>query len=443
MTARLSPLTDLDLTEALSPSAQLAPPAGLIARIEAEIDVTGQRGRSRLRMPAIMTPHYPDQRNVWVLAVLGLLLVLSLFAAAVVASRLLERVLPHANGPVDIAFRNGYIEVAPDGSSLVEHDLPGLDYAAASWSPRGDRIAFWGGRDHVAKLVFADAHGTVLDAIDVQARLGLPSTVAPAPGVLSWSADGQILVFDGSMRGSSRIFRYDVPTATLRDITPPNVIGAWPAVSPDGHLVALIPDDEVVAGRRPWIMTVDGTNAHPLGDVLPDGIIAGSGFGAPTWSNDGRQLLFEAQISAQRMLFVVDGDGANLRRIAAQFESPFNGFWSPDGGQILFENAVASLDHDFDAWIVDRDGSNPIRVIEDADPLGFSPDGSAILVSTPSCSGYRRRANLCEPAIWSIDRKTGIATPLVSRDQLNAVGPLDIHDVHDGLGWSAWRPVYR
>jgi Tol biopolymer transport system component len=441
MTTRMLPLTDAELAEALTPTSALIVPSGLTARIDAELELTDQRPASWLRMPRSLAPRYPDQRGPLAVAFVVLLIAVSLFAAALVASRLFAPSLPHGNGPIDISYRGGYIEVAPDGSSVVLRSFPGLQDALAAWSPTGDRIAFWGGMNRVYLLLIADADGHVLESVDVRERLGLASLAVPSGGDLSWSSDGRTVVFDAAIRGSSRIFRYDLTTDRLTDISPAGLAGGWAALSPDGLRVAFIPDDQVVAGRRPWIMTSEGMDARPLTDDLPDHIIAGSGFAPMSWSSDGRQLLFDAQLSGgQFRLFVINGDGTGLKRLVPDLPSPFSGIWSPDDRQILFGNYVgATEDHDFDAWVVDRDGSNAERMVVDADGLGFSPDGRSILVSSLSCASDLRRTDQCEPAILSIDRATGVSKQLVSKEALNALGPVDDRG---GLGWVSWRPVY-
>jgi Tol biopolymer transport system component len=443
MTTRALPVTDAELAAALTPTAVLSVPSGLVARIDAEIDLTDQRPTSWLRLPAILAPRYPDQRGAIGVALAVVLLSLMLLAAAVVASRLLSPSLPHGNGPADIFYRGGYIEVQPDGSPVVLRSFPGVEGGSAAWSPTGDRVAVWGGANRTFRLLIADAEWRVLTSVDVQARLGVATPVVPVSGFLSWSADGTIVVFDGSVRGLSHIYRYDVLTDRLADISPAGIAGAWPALSPDGRRVAFIPDDQVVAGRRPWIMMSDGTDAHPLVTELPDETIAGSGYTAMAWSHDGRQILFDAQRGGQFRLFVVNGDGTGLVRLAPELPSTFAGLWSPDDRQILFSNYVRPTENrDFDIWVVDRDGSQPERVMADADSLGFSPDGRSILVSTPSCDSDRRRTNQCDPAIWSIDRATGTHREVVSKETLDSLGDLDHRDDHGGLGWTTWRPVY-
>jgi hypothetical protein len=67
-------------------------------------------------------------------------------------------------------------------------------------------------------------------------------------------------------------------------------------------------------------MAADGSNVQPL----TDGSVAAD---TPSWSPDGRSILFTAADSGKADLFVVDPDGSNLRRVTDDPGSEYWGAW--------------------------------------------------------------------------------------------------------------------
>ena len=56
----------------------------------------------------------------------------------------------------------------------------------------------------------------------------------------------------------------------------------------------------------------------------------------PTWSPDGRRLVFVARV-ARSDLYVVDADGGNQRALTSGPGNSLSPRWSPDGKSIAFE----------------------------------------------------------------------------------------------------------
>lgn len=89
-------------------------------------------------------------------------------------------------------------------------------------------------------------------------------------------------------------------------------------------------------------------------------------------------------------LFLVNGDGSNLKRLTKNDLDETNPVWSPDGKKILFLTRKGyKLNYEFDLWVINADGSNitkidtDIRVYNSRMPK-WSPDSSKILYVTDS-----------------------------------------------------------
>lgn len=112
---------------------------------------------------------------------------------------------------------------------------------------------------------------------------------------------------------------------------------------------------------------------------------------APSWSPDGRRLVFWSHLAGTSRLTVVDVDGRNRRElpVATQPDGPHRVFppaWSPDGRWVLFESnrdappAAAQTD----LYVVRPDGGDLRRLTSDAvltAAPSWSRDGRSILYS--------------------------------------------------------------
>ncbi|HET7495272.1 MAG TPA: hypothetical protein VFJ80_07470 [Candidatus Limnocylindrales bacterium] len=431
MTLRV-PLQDAELTRALSVGQAVMAPTGVIASIAQEVRATPQQRHLVVRLPRPLAPTYPDQPNRWITLLAAAALIAALVVGVLIAGRLPDRTLPTGNGPVDLNFRGSILRLPADGSDPRLRPFPGLDWGSGAWSPDGATQAFWGIKDGTARLVLVSSDDVVQMTIDPARLLSLDTGLVPF-GV-AWSPDGRSLLFDGSVRGLTRMFRYDLADGRIRDLTPGTVYGGAPAWSVDG-LIAFTPTDQVAWGRTPWIMTADGQDAHPLGSPLPDGYFAG----AAVWSPDGSRLLFDTTQPGAR-LYTVARDGTLLTRIAPSVLAPSAASWSPDGRHLMFIDAVGLPNDVFDTYTAESDGSDVRLVMRDSQPLGFSPDGTGMIVASPACDAFMRQANQCDQGVIWVDATTGASHELISAGHLNGYGP---PDVHDGIGWSAWRAVRR
>lgn len=114
--------------------------------------------------------------------------------------------------------------------------------------------------------------------------------------------------------------------------------------------------------------------------------------GPAYWSPEGSKLLFDSWVKGGQpgigRLFITEVDigvgraiHTEMLPLPPQVRSVRWGAWSPDGGQIAFEEDRGGEERSL--WIVHSDGTNPQRLVDykgtSYDGLDFTPDGKSII----------------------------------------------------------------
>ncbi len=146
------------------------------------------------------------------------------------------------------------------------------------------------------------------------------------------------------------------------------------AALPDGSALLIVSVEPTPGGA-----TAEQLVLHPLDGGTPRRIGPRSArVRNPSWSLDGRWLVFEADTLSFRDLYRMDADGGSLRRLTDNPEGNFEPAVSPDGRWIAF---VSSRDRDAEVYIMRADGTEVRRLTafhrDDWDPR-WSPDGGSI-----------------------------------------------------------------
>jgi Tol biopolymer transport system component len=233
------------------------------------------------------------------------------------------------------------------------------EFLSPKWSPDG-------------KLVVFHRH-TNRPALSVRERF------SPVPEVRllrldgafpSFSPTGDSLSFTDNFRS---IERMKIDGSERREIYRESSAFA-PAWSPRGDLIAFT-RGRVFAGRNTdneiYVTSPNGSSVrnvtqHPANDALP------------SWSPDGKRLVFRSTRDGNKELYIIDADGKELTRLTTSLGTDTFPHWSPLGDPIVF---ASNRTGDFEIYTIRPDGSDLRQLTHspglDMHPV-WSPDGKWI-----------------------------------------------------------------
>jgi TolB protein len=234
---------------------------------------------------------------------------------------------------------------------------------------RSTRISFISERDGTHDIYALD----IRHPDDVRRITELPGIVQDQ----AWSPDGHRFAFRWFRPATERVSVY----VAYWDGSSPRLVvdqAATPEWSPDGTELAFA---NLRPGKRGiWVVNVAEALApsHPTvhrvtrtEDTTPEEY--------PTWSPDGKRLLFSSLRGGTFDIWVVDADGSHLRDMTPQPSLEYSATWSPDGSEIVFgSDRTAETEGGGDIFAVDVE-TRKIRQLT-ADHGGnyapaWSPDG--------------------------------------------------------------------
>ena len=161
----------------------------------------------------------------------------------------------------------------------------------------------------------------------------------------SWSPDGERIAFyhaagvegGGRFDATADIYTMAADGSAVRQLTDDPALDLFPVFSPDGSKIAFTSDRAGTVDV--WVMDADGSNKRRLTNN-------GATNWAPSWHPDGKRIIFSSNMDDWREdigkfghnfeLYLINADGIGLERIT--YNNVFDSFpmFSHDGKKIVF-----------------------------------------------------------------------------------------------------------
>lgn len=225
---------------------------------------------------------------------------------------------------------------APGGhSQLITLDVSGNTVAKIlqdptelnflSWSSDGDRLVF-------VSLRTGRPQVNLLD-VATQGRLALTTTSTDETHPCL-SPDGKKVAFASTRTGNYDVFICDIDGGDPTNLTSTPSFDSDPHWSPDGQRIAFASNRAAGGGLGPfhvWTMDADGGNAKQAIERPLFGWIY------PSWSADGAQLLFSDRTAdGSWQIFAANVDGGSVEQLTDGAGSNCYASWSPDERYIAY-----------------------------------------------------------------------------------------------------------
>lgn len=218
--------------------------------------------------------------------------------------------------------------IAVDGSRLrrLTQDEGANDLAPAV-SPDGSRIAWeretqQPGGATLAELWVMDADGANRRAVVANAT----ENRSPA-----WTPDGQALVYASRVTGNWEIFRADVATGVVTNLSRHPFADQHPRLSPDGRRIVFHTNRDL--DFEIYTMAADGSDVRAVLRAPGDDRF-------PTWTPDGTRIVWSRFVddAARFDLWIMSATGESARALVTSPFAELHPVVSSDGELVIFQS---------------------------------------------------------------------------------------------------------
>jgi tol-pal system beta propeller repeat protein TolB len=262
-----------------------------------------------------------------------------------------------------------------------------------------DEVERWlTGTRGIAATKIAYIDGTKLKIVDSD---GANERTLPTVGAAlspSWHPSGRYIVYADADDRGTRIAQFDLRTMRPRLLAASTRgLNITPVYTKDGKSIVW-----AMGGDSPAELMLASAGGD---DSLPRPFVGRTGFEttSPSFSPDGRQIVFMSPRPLTPQLYTMNVDGTGLRLltpvVTGKRSYRTGADWSPNGQEIAFQQQNG----DFQVWVIgvkDRVMRQLTNEGENEDP-SWAPDGRHLAIT-------RRLGEIGAPrSIWILDERTG------------------------------------
>lgn len=250
-----------------------------------------------------------------------------------------------------------------DGSEMEKISNHKSSALSPNWSPDGKKVVYSVFTTFIKK---GSSPTTNVSLYTYDVSSGKRTLTSYRPGVNSgatFSQDGKFIYLGMSMgSGAADIYKIDLSGDIVKRLTtgPAGAINVEPTLNPDGSKIAFSSE----RGGRPMIYTMDSDGGN-IKRLTFDGEYNAS----PSWSPDGKKIAFAGQSEKHFDIFVMNADGSGIVRVTSAKKA--NGKWahnedpsfSPDGRYVVYTSNRTGKNQ---IYISTIDGTEEQRVTDDS-----------------------------------------------------------------------------
>ena len=184
----------------------------------------------------------------------------------------------------------------------------------------------------------------------------------------AWSPDATRIAFASQRSSSFDVYVMNADGTGTRRLTSGKGNDSHPTWSPDGRRLVFDRDGDIFA------MNADGTDVTRISDVT-------AAEGEPSWSPDGKWIAYVRRTpgTASRELWLMRPDGSRRRALTAQNATVATPAWSPDSSRVVFASNEGGEIYKLYTIGVDGKGLRSVApTASDNFEPSWSPDGQTI-----------------------------------------------------------------
>ena len=224
-----------------------------------------------------------------------------------------------------------------DGYGPQQVTADGFLNLMPTWAPDRRSLVYTAYRKRKQEIIKRDLASGKEQPLVAPASLNITPT---------FSNDGKSLVYASAKNGNSDIFKLEFSTKAVQRLSSDRSADLSPSWSPDGRRIAFTSD----RGGRPqvYIMDADGSSVRRL-------TYEGDYNAAPTWSPRGDWIAYVCRIAGQGFkLCRITPDGRQIVQITKGPSIDDSPSWSPNGRHLVFSSIRRGKSH---IYFIHSDGT--------------------------------------------------------------------------------------